>query len=350
MADQKTEQPTAHRLRKARQEGQFASSRDLLVSAQLILALGLGVLMGSQLLSSIGDSAVALFRRAFVNRDLSTAEMPVVLGVGLRVPLESLFALGALVTILVLLVQLITTGFGFSLKPLVPDLGRLNPGPRLKRLPWQNTSSAAKAAIFLPIIGLILYAVIFPQLPELANLQMVGLGSGLKKASSMIATLWWRLALALLAIGCIDFIRQRQRLTKDLRMTKQEIKDEMKELDGNPQMKMRIRRLQRDVARRSMMKAVPKATVVIVNPTHYAIALHYEMNSKSVPTVVAKGKNYLAQLIRERARQYEVPIMENKPLAQALYQAVGVGQEIPSHLYRAVAEVLAHIYKNLNRR
>jgi flagellar biosynthetic protein FlhB len=350
MADQKTEQPTAHRLRKARQEGQFASSRDLIVSAQLIFVLGLGFLLGSQLLSSIGDAAVILFRRAFLSRDLNTAELPVLLGAGLKTPLEWLFAIGCLVTILVLLTQLVTTGFGFSLKPLLPNVTRLNPTSRLKRLPWENTSSAAKAIVLIPIIGLVLYAVIFPQLPELSNLAMVGLGSGLKKASSMISTLWWRLALALLAIGCIDFIRQRRRLTKELRMTKQEIKDEMKEMDGNPQMKMRIRRLQRDAARHSMMKAIPKATVVIVNPTHYAVALHYEMNSKSVPTVVAKGKNYLAQLIRERARQYEVPIMENKPLAQALYQAVEVGQEIPSHLYRAVAEVLAHIYKSLNRR
>ena len=179
---------------------------------------------------------------------------------------------------------------------------------------------------------------------------MVGLGNGLKKASAMISTLWWRLSVALLVIGAVDFVRQRRRFTKDLRMTKQEIKEEMKEMDGNPQMRMRIRRLQRDAARRSMMNAIPKATVVIVNPTHYAIALRYEMNSKSVPTVVAKGKNYLAQRIRERARQHEVPITENKPLAQALYQAVEVGQEIPPHLYRAVAEVLAHIYKSLNRR
>ncbi|HEY7304273.1 MAG TPA: EscU/YscU/HrcU family type III secretion system export apparatus switch protein [Bryobacteraceae bacterium] len=350
MPDQKTEQPTAHRLRKARQEGQFASSRDLIVSVQLIIALAVGVSMGSHLVSSIGRAAEALFRRAFLDRDVNAAEVPALFGAGLAPSLEALFAMGGLVTVLVLVVQLATTGFGFSFKPLMPDLGRLNPSPRLKRMAWQNLSSAAKALVLIPIIGVVLYAAIFPQLPELANLAMVGLGSGLKKASGMIGTLLWRLSLALLVIGVIDFARQRRRFTKDLRMTKQEIKDEMKEMDGNPQMKMRIRRLQRDIARRSMMKAVPKASVVIVNPTHYAIALHYEMNSKSVPTVVAKGKNYLAQLIREKAREHEVPIMENKPLAQALYQAVEVGQEIPPHLYRAVAEVLAHIYKSLNRR
>jgi flagellar biosynthetic protein FlhB len=133
-------------------------------------------------------------------------------------------------------------------------------------------------------------------------------------------------------------------------MTKQEVKDELKETEGNLQMKLRIRRLQRDAARRSMLKAVPKATAVIVNPTHYAIALQYEMSSKAVPSVVAKGKNYLAQAIRKRAAEHDIPIIENKPLAEALYQSVDVGQEIPPHLYRAVAEVLAYIYRTLSRR
>ncbi len=350
MASQKTEQPTAHRLRKAREKGQFANSRDLLVAAQLAIVLAVGFWMGNNLLSSVGQAAVKLFQRAFSRNDLTLTEAPALLGIGLIPPLELLFEIGVFVTAAVLLLQLVTTGFGISLKPAMPTFERLNPSGRLRKLPSQNLSSALKAMALIPIIGMVLYLAIFPQLPDVANLALVGLGSGLKKATAMISTLLWRLTLALLVIGAVDFVRQRQRFTKDLRMTKQEIRDEMKDTDGNPHMKMRIRRLQRDAARRNMMKAVPSATVVIVNPTHYAIALQYEMNSKSVPKVVAKGKNYLAQLIRERARQHEVPIMENKPLAQALYQAVEVGQEIPPHLYRAVAEVLAHIYKSLSRR
>jgi flagellar biosynthetic protein FlhB len=128
-------------------------------------------------------------------------------------------------------------------------------------------------------------------------------------------------------------------------MSKQEIKEEIKDLEGNPQMKARIRRLQRDRLRRQMMKEVPKATAVIVNPTHYAVAIRYQMESMSAPVVVAKGKNYLALRIRQKATEHEVPIVENPPLAQALYQSVDVGQEIPAHLYRAVAEILAYIFK-----
>jgi flagellar biosynthetic protein FlhB len=134
------------------------------------------------------------------------------------------------------------------------------------------------------------------------------------------------------------------------RMSKQEIRDELKEVEGNPQMKARIRRLQRDRARRQMMKEVPKATAVIVNPTHFAVAIRYQLDSMAAPMVVAKGKNYLALRIRQKAVEHQVPIIENPPVAQALYKSVDVGQEIPAHLYRAVAEILAYIFKLMNGR
>ncbi len=133
-------------------------------------------------------------------------------------------------------------------------------------------------------------------------------------------------------------------------MTKQEVRDEFKETEGDPQIKGRVRRIQRDLARRNMMKEVPKATAVIVNPTHYSVAIRYEMESMAAPRVLAKGKNYLALRIRQIATEHEVPIVENQPLAQALYKSADVGQEIPAHLYRAVAEVLAYIFKLMHPR
>ena len=150
--------------------------------------------------------------------------------------------------------------------------------------------------------------------------------------------------------GCIDLIRQRRRFSKDLRMSRQEVKEEFKETEGNPQMKTRIRRLLRDRLRRNMMKQIPTATAVIVNPTHYAVAIRYEMEWASAPTVVAKGKNYLALRIRQRAIDHQVPLIENPPLAQALYKSAEIGQEIPPHLYRAVAEILAYIYRLMRGR
>jgi flagellar biosynthetic protein FlhB len=160
----------------------------------------------------------------------------------------------------------------------------------------------------------------------------------------------WKAAALFLVWGVVDLFRQRRRYERDLRMTKQEIREEAKETDGNPQTKGRIRRLQRDLLRRRMMQEVPKATAVVVNPTHYAVALRYQMDRMAAPLVVAKGKNYLALRIRQKAVENQVPVIENPPLAQALYKTAEVGQEIPPALYRAVAEILAYIFRLTNRR
>ena len=148
--------------------------------------------------------------------------------------------------------------------------------------------------------------------------------------------------------GSVDLFRQMRRYQQDLRMSRQEIREEMKDVEGNPQMKARIRRLQRERAWRQMMKDIPKATAVIVNPTHFAVAIRYQMETMAAPVVLAKGKNYLALRIRQRAVEHEVPVIENPPLAQALYKSVDVCQEIPPHLYRAVADILAYIFKLMN--
>jgi flagellar biosynthetic protein FlhB len=352
MADsgQKSEKPTQGRLRKAREEGRFASSRDLIAAAHFVVALAIAVIIGAELVSAVERMAVALLRQAFDPAALTARDLVELFQSILVNPLLLLLKQGAWLVLVTLLVQLVTTGFGFSTKQLLPSFEKLNTLNRLRQLPQQNLFSAGKAILLLPVIGVVLYAEIYHQLPKLANLAAAPLMAGLTQATGMIRSLFWRLTLALLLLGFLDFARQRQRFQSELRMTKQEVRDELKESEGNPQMKLRIRRLQRDAARRSMLKAVPKATAVIVNPTHYAIALHYEMNSKAVPSVVAKGKNYLAQLIRQKAADHDIPIVENQPLAQALYQAVEVGQEIPPHLYRAVAEVLAYIYRTLSRR
>jgi flagellar biosynthetic protein FlhB len=179
-------------------------------------------------------------------------------------------------------------------------------------------------------------------------LQSVASGWGFLGGSLM--ELFWKASGVFLVFGSVDLVRQLSRYKADLKMSKQEIKEEAKDLEGNPQMKAKIRRLQRDRLRRNMMKDVPKATAVIVNPTHFAVAIRYQVESMAAPLVVAKGKNYLALRIRQKAIENQVPIIENPPLAQALYKSVEVGQEIPPHLYRAVAEILAYIFKLMNGR
>jgi flagellar biosynthetic protein FlhB len=171
------------------------------------------------------------------------------------------------------------------------------------------------------------------------------LRSGLDHSAGAILQLLWRLAALLIVFGAVEFLRQRWLYHGDLAMTKQEIRDEHKEMEGDPQIKGRIRRLRRDLFRRRMMQQVPTAAAVIVNPTHFAVAIRYDMKAMASPVVVAKGRNYLAARIRQIAVENNVAIVENPPLARALYQSVEVGREIPPDFYRAVAEVLAYVYR-----
>ncbi len=174
--------------------------------------------------------------------------------------------------------------------------------------------------------------------------------SGARQVAAALEQLLWKASGVFLVFGVVDLVRQRRRYTQDLRMSRQEVRDEAKESEGDPQIKQRIRRLRRDLLRRQMMNAVPTATAVITNPTHYAVALRYHAESMSAPVVVAKGKNYLALRIRAKAVAHQVPVIENPLLAQALYRSASVGQEIPAHLYRAVAEILAYLYRLMHGR
>jgi flagellar biosynthetic protein FlhB len=263
---------------------------------------------------------------------------------------QPLIWMGACLTGVALAAQLGSTRLGISFHKLAPDPKRLNPLEKIKNVAQQNAASFLQALIFLPLMALAVYTIAAANLAAFAGLARVGAWPAITVIGTSIKDLLWKAAYLFLAIGCLDFLRVYKRHNKSLRMTKQEVRDEHKETDGNPQIKSRIRRLQRDFARRNMMKEVAKATAVIVNPTHYSVAIRYEMESMAAPRVLAKGKNYLARRIRELALQHEVPIIENQPLAQALYKSAEVGQEIPAHLYRAVAEVLAYIFKLMHPR
>ena len=214
----------------------------------------------------------------------------------------------------------------------------------------QNVSSLFQALLLLPVLGTAVYAIARSSLPELLRLSRSAVEPGTFVMAHAIAQLLWRSAWVLFAIGVLDYVRQYRRHNANLRMSKQEIREELKQTDGNPEIKNRVRRIQRDFARRNMMKEIPKATAVVVNPTHYSVAIRYDMESMAAPRIVAKGKNYLALRIRKIATENNVPIVENQPLAQALYKSADVGQEIPVHLYRAVAEVLAYIYRLMHAR
>jgi flagellar biosynthetic protein FlhB len=345
----KTEEPTQRRQEKARKEGQFAQAREFVGALQFFVLLGLLAVGGPAWLASLRQTTRALFTLAFVG-ELGVADLNAVAWAVSRRLILPLVAAGMGVAIFTLALRLATTRFGFSWKKLAPDPKRFNPIARLQELPRNNIPQVIQAVILLPLFLGAIYALARDRLDAFLALPFESAESGARFLNASLMDLFWKAAAVFLVFGSVDLFRQLRRHKQDLRMSKQEIREEMKELEGNPQMKARIRRIQRDRARRQMMKEVPQATAVVVNPTHFAVAIKYELESMAAPRVVAKGKNYLALRIKQKAVDHQVPIIENPPLAQALYKSVEVGQEIPPHLYRAVAEVLAYIFKLMNGR
>jgi flagellar biosynthetic protein FlhB len=345
--EQRTEEPTPRRRERARQEGNFPSSREFLSAVQFAAFVALVAAFGGAWLARTARLMRALFTRAF-SGDLNAAGLTALVR-GVIVPeLAPLLLAGGALVALAVFTQLATTRMGISAAKLAPDFKRLNFFARIKNLPAQNLPVFFQALLLLPVVGLVVYYEAAENLHSFLALPWMSAQTAAVQVAGRIETLLWRAAGLFLVVGAGDLIWQRHRYTKQLRMSKHEVREEAKEQQGNPHVKMRIRRLQRDLARRLMMKEIPKATALIVNPTHYAVAIRYVMESGAAPKVIAKGKNYLAQRIRNKAIENQIPIVENPPLAQALYKSADVGQEIPTHLYRAVAEILAYIYRLMN--
>ncbi|HEY3744402.1 MAG TPA: EscU/YscU/HrcU family type III secretion system export apparatus switch protein [Bryobacteraceae bacterium] len=348
MADeQRNEQPTKKRLEKSRKDGRFPVSRDLVQAAQLLAFTFLTANWGAQWID-VAARATRHILTAGLSGDLSMNGFMTLLTRHLFGQLSPTLMAGFMLTGVALAVQLASTQLGVSISRLRPDFSRLNPVSRLTSLPAQNLAQAVKAIILLPLLILAVWFAVRQNLEGFLALPWLSVRPGVAEVGAALRRLLWYASTLLMISGIVDWTWQKRQLNKTLRMSKQEVRDEHKETEGNPQTKGRLRRLQRDMARRNMMKEVQKATAVIVNPTHFAVAIHYQLEAAAAPRVVAKGQDYLALRIRQRAIDHGVPIVENRPLAQALYKSVEVGQEIPQHLYRAVAEILAYIYRLMN--
>ncbi len=340
----KTEKPTARRLLKARTEGKFPTSRELVAATQFVVFIAIAFAWFPGWLSDMKEMMRVSLAESF-HADLSLATVPGIASILLQRAFMPLSIIGALTVVLTLSVHLLVTRFGFSLKKFTPDFGHFNPVSKIKNMAFQGPMALLQASTMLVLFSLVIYTVARQNADLLLTLPFTSLDTGLLKVGASIKDILWKAAAVFLVFGLVDFVRQKRKFMKDLKMTKQEVKEESKDTEGNPHVRGKIRRLQRDMARRRMMHNVATATAVIVNPTHYAVALRYDHETMATPMVVAKGKNYLALRIRQRALEHNIPLVENPPLAQALYKSVDVGREIPAHLYRAVAEVLAYIYR-----
>jgi len=340
----KTERPSPRRLIKARLDGQFPTSRELVAATQFVVFITIAFAWFSGWMTAMKEMMRTSLAEAF-RANLSVATFPGIASMLLQRAFIPLSIIGGLTVLLTLGVHLFITKMGFSLKKLAPDFGRFNPLGKIKNMAFQGPMALLQASAMLVLFSMAIVTIARQNADLLLTLPFMSLDTGLLKVGASIKDILWKAAAVFLVFGFIDLVRHKRKFMKDLRMTKQDVKEENKDSEGNPQVRGKIRRLQRDMARRRMMHNVATATAVIVNPTHYAVALRYDHETMATPTVVAKGKNYLALRIRQRALEHDIPLVENPPLAQALYKSVDVGREIPANLYRAVAEVLAYIYR-----
>jgi flagellar biosynthetic protein FlhB len=344
----RTERPSPKRLKDARERGQVASSRDLAMAAGSLAATAVLVFSGSFFLKRLA-SAVETSLRTFARtplREVGPEDLTALVAnggtlLGLTVGPIALAAaaIGALSTAA-------QTGFIVAPTALQLNWQRLSPSNGLARLtPARAGVDTLKTILTSTVLAFLAWrvgrdlAVDSSRLAWMAPLGSAGVGwtAGLR--------ILWQAGLALLAIGAIDFGLQKWRLWSSLKMTRQEVLDEAKSAEGNPQIKARVRRIQRDMVRRRMLQAVPRATVVLTNPTHFAVALEYRRERHAAPIVVAKGRDLIAARIREVAREHSVPIVENPPLARALFKDCEIGDTIPGPLFGAVAEVLAYLVR-----
>ena len=347
MSDQKTQKATPQRLKKAREDGKFPTSKEFVSGVQFAVFVAMLVYTAQPWSNSLLRGTRSMLRAAF-NSELTASSLSrTAIEVASLWFLPLAFAGFALVATAVG-AQIGVTGFGFASSKLAPDLSRLSPMSRLKEMPGRNFRSLGEAILFFALICYAGWKIFAKYSPEFLNLPYRPLGDSLLAVGAAFSRLLLLAAFLMFVWGAIDLFRQKKRYSNQLKMTKQEVKLEYRQSEGSPEIKMRIRRLRHEILRRRMMAEVPKATAIVVNPTHYAVALRYEHLAMAAPKVVAMGKNFMALRIRELARQHQIPIIENPPLAQALYKNCEVGQEIPANLYKAVAEVLAYVFKILN--
>ncbi|MCB0209788.1 MAG: flagellar biosynthesis protein FlhB [Anaerolineae bacterium] len=344
MSGERTEDPTPLRRREAREKGQVAKSPEINSAAILLTSFGLLSIIGPQTYQALR----MLMERSFTTISIDDFTFGTLQSRGLAIGEIIAWAIAPLVLCLMLVgvvANIGQVGLMLSRKAVVPDFNRVNPLTGFKRLfALRSLVDLLKSLLKIVIIGVVVYSTLKNNYLSIANTGQMSLAAGISNLSQMGVTMGLRVSLIMLAIAAADYLYQRWEHEKSLKMTKQEVRDEAKQQE-NPQLKSRIRARQRELAMNRMMAAIPEADVVITNPTHIAVALRYKRGEMQIPKVVAKGQRLIAEKIKEKARQHQVPQVENKPLARALFSTVEIGQEIPTELYQAVAEVLAFIYR-----
>lgn len=348
-ASDKTEEATPKKKEEAKKKGQVAKSREFVSAVTLVGVILIALISGDYGLQTIGDFLTGSLNglgRTTVSEGgvLSMMSFAVVQFLQITLPLfVGVMVLGVLANV-------VQTGFIFTTEPLKPKFSRLNPMQGFKRMfSGRAFMELLKACANIAIVGYITYSFVSGQVFRILNISDMGVNSLLAIPRDIIQSELMQVAIVVCIIGIIDLIYQKRAYRKELRMTKQEVKEEYKQTEGDPKIKSAIRQRQRQMAARRMMHEVPKASVVITNPTHLAVAVRYLKGKDKAPVVVAKGADDVARKIRQIASENKVPLIENKPVARMLFEKVEINERIPVEMYQAVAEILAVVY-NLNKK
>ena len=346
-AQEKTEEPTGKRLSKARDEGQIARSTEINIAASVISVALFLFLFGNSLLSNVAN----VFARGLVFDAQSVLEPQVAAGRLDDAMLEVFFAILPLLLLsasVVVVCSGLIGGYNFSWKALQPKASKFNPIAGLKRMfGTRSLVELAKAIAKFALVGGVAYILITSSISEFSEISRMAFEPGISASASLVTTAFLVAATTLIIIALIDAPYQAYKHNQQLKMTKKEVKDERKDTDGSPEVKQRIRQKQREVYTARMLEAVAEADVVITNPEHFAVALAYDPSSDDPPRVVAKGADFTAQRIRERAAEEGVPLFQSPVLARALFFTTEIQGFIPEALFEAVAQVIAYIF-NIN--
>lgn len=338
------------KIKRCREEGKVARSQEL-NSAAMLIALFLSLRI---FVSYLGEGFISVFHLFYgmipdvidTQRDGMTVQAASgLLTQGYLQLLRLAAPFLAAGFVFAIVISIVQVGWQVSTKPLEPKLDKFNPVNGFKRIFSKDSLFNLLMSILkIVLVFYVAYTCIKGQANNLFILYEIPLNQAISLIGDIIIDTGLRISLCYLVVGLADYIYQRHRFNEDMKMTKQEVKDEYKNTEGDPQIKGQQRQRMREASQRRMMQDVPKADVVITNPTHIAVAIRYDAEIENAPTVVAKGEDYLAAKIKETAKENGVEIMENKPLARALYATVEVGEQIPPELYQAVAEILALVY------
>jgi len=346
---ERTEQATPKRREEARKKGQVAKSRELASVAVLLSGL-FTLYWGNTFFMTRLTSMVHYYLAHLHSIHIGVDNLQAVALLGMKQYFVFLLPLLLVITAVAILSNYLQVGALLSWEPIVPKFSKISPLEGIKRLvSLQAFVEFLKSLFKLTMVSWIAYSTVVKHTSELLPLLDQTPYQIISYIGIVSYEIFWKSCLAMILLSIMDFMYQKWEFEKNLKMTKQEVKEEYKQTEGDPQVKSRIRSIQRELARKRMMQEVPEADVVITNPTELAIALKYEAGRMEAPMVVAKGAGVIAEKIRQIARKHSVPVIEDKPLAQSLYRLVEVGQIIPENLFQAVAEIFAHVYR-LKRR